>query len=119
MDELNKVNILEMARGAVAERVDVEVGHVVENMLDLNTDAKAREINIKLKIVPSADRHNAGISALVSSKLRPLTEIQTMIYMGTDEKGLLKAVEATPQTPGQIGIDGGEQESPKVIRLGA
>lgn len=33
-------SILEMARGEIMEQVDIEVGKIVDNILDLNTDPK-------------------------------------------------------------------------------
>ena len=35
----NKSSILQMARGAIQERVDYEVSRIVENILDVNTEA--------------------------------------------------------------------------------
>lgn len=112
-------SILKMARGAVEERIAAETGKIVENILDLNTEAKkVRELQIIIKFVPSDDRKTVAVAAQAKSKLQPLTAVPTMLYVGPDKNGELMAIEATPQTPGQMGFDGGEQEDGKVIKLG-
>lgn len=40
--EDTKSSILQMARGAIQERVDYEVAKVIDNILDVNTDAKTK-----------------------------------------------------------------------------
>ena len=37
MNELEKKSILEMSMGAILERVDYEMGKVIDNILDPNT----------------------------------------------------------------------------------
>jgi hypothetical protein len=113
-------SILKMARGAVEERIAAETGKIVENILDLNTEAKkVRELQIIVKFVPSDDRKTVAVAAQAKSKLQPLTAVPTMLYVGPDSNGELKAIEAVPQTPGQLDFDGGMQADPKVINLGA
>ena len=41
--EQNRTSILQMARGAIQERVDYEVTKAVDNILDLNTDPCPRQ----------------------------------------------------------------------------
>lgn len=49
MEDLSKRSIIDMARGAIKERVDYEMTRVVENILDPNTSATAaRKITIIL-----------------------------------------------------------------------
>lgn len=119
MSEINKFNLLQMANGATEERINVEMGNIVANILDPNTDAKkVRELQIVLKFAPSESRDSVAVSAQVKAKLQPLSAIPTMIYVGADGNGELQAVEAVRQVPGQLGIDGSEQASEKVINLG-
>ena len=58
MNEQNRSDsLLEMARGAILERVDYEAARVAENIEDPNTDIKAkRKIQITLTFKASADR---------------------------------------------------------------
>lgn len=41
-DQLDKKSILEMSMGAILERVDYEMGKVMDNTLDPNTKATAK-----------------------------------------------------------------------------
>lgn len=55
-DQLDKKSILEMSMGAILERVDYEMGKVMDNILDPNTKATAkRKISVTLELIPSAD----------------------------------------------------------------
>ena len=46
-------SLLQMAKGAIQERVDYEVSRVVDNLLDMNTEAKAkRKIVLTIVMVP-------------------------------------------------------------------
>ena len=85
-------SILEMAQGAIMEQVNVEVGKIVNNILDLNTEAK--------------------------KKLLPNNAVQTTIYVGADSStGEIQAVEMVPQVPGQQSFDGTIQEEPKILKI--
>ena len=46
-DQLNKKSILEMSMGAILERVDYEMGKVMDNILDPNTKATAKRKNLR------------------------------------------------------------------------
>ena len=53
-EQLDKKSILEMSMGAILERVDYEMGKVLDNILDPNTKATGkRKITVGLEIVPS------------------------------------------------------------------
>ena len=54
-DQLDKKSILEMSMGAILERVDYEMGKVMENILDPNTKATAkRKISVTLELLSPA-----------------------------------------------------------------
>lgn len=78
-EQLDKKSILEMSMGAILERVDYEMGKVIDNILD------------------------------------PIT---TSLYI-TNQPGTGEMVvaEMVPQVPGQLGMDGGEQDRPKVLKF--
>ena len=119
-EKTSKVSVLEMAQGAILEACNIEVGKVMENIFDLNTPpTKKREVNIKVVFEPSADRQQINVSAQSSCKLQPNNAIQTALYCGKDERsGKIQAVELVPNIPGQINLDGEEQEQPKELKLG-
>lgn len=50
-------SILQMCRGAFQERVDYEMPHLMENIFDPNTAAKAkRKVTITLELCPDDTR---------------------------------------------------------------
>lgn len=56
-DQLDKKSILEMSMGAILERVDYEMGKVMDNILDPNTKATAkRKISVTLELIPTPAR---------------------------------------------------------------
>ncbi len=47
----NKQSILDMARGAIKERVDYEMSRIMDNILDVNTNpTKERSLTITVKV---------------------------------------------------------------------
>lgn len=115
---MGKQSILEMARGAILEACDVEVSKVMENILDVNTQAtKKREVNIKIVFEPSADRQQVNVSAVSSSKLVASNAVQTSLFCGKDSSGNIQAVEMTPNIPGQVDFFGNEQEEPAELKI--
>ena len=112
-------SILEMAQGAIMEQVNVEVGRIVDNILDVNTEAKKkRTLTLTVDFVPSADRSQVAISATAKSKLLPNNAVQTTIYVGADTTtGEIQAVEMVPQVPGQQSFDDSIQEEHRILRI--
>lgn len=112
------VSIIEMARGAVIERINMEMEKVMENIQDLNTEpGKARTIDVKVTLKPDNNRENIKVSYQVKSSLAPAAPIETSLYAGIRNQQLF-AVENTPQLPGQVAMSGAEQEAPKLVALG-
>ena len=119
MNELEKKSILEMSMGAILERVDYEMGKVMDNILDPNTKATAkRKITVGLELIPSADRKTITVQTTAKSTLVPTDPITTSLYI-TNQPGTGEMVvaEMVPQVPGQLGMDGGEQDRPKVLKF--
>ena len=107
-----------MARGAILERVDYEAARVAENIEDPNTDIKAkRKIQITLTFKASADRETVQMDTEVKTTLAPMMPVSTNLYMVRDDQGDPMIVEAVRQTPGQLDMDGGEAEEPKIVQL--
>lgn len=53
-EQLDKKSILEMSMGAILERVDYEMGKVIDNILDPNTKPTGkRKITVGLELIPS------------------------------------------------------------------
>lgn len=102
MNEQNRSDsLLEMARGAILERVDYEAARVAENIEDPNTDIKAkRKIQITLTFKASADRETVQMDTEVKTTLAPMMPVSTNLYMVRDDQGDPMIVEAVRQTPG-------------------
>lgn len=114
----NISSIIEMARGAVIERINLEMLRVMENIQDLNTEpAKARQITVKVTFKPDNSRENIKVSYQVQSALAPAAPIETSLFAGMSH-GELFAVENVPQIPGQMALNNAEQEPPKLVALG-
>lgn len=113
-------SLLQMAKGAIQERVDYEVSRVVDNVLDMNTEAKAkRKVVLTIELVPDEDRRVVKVSASAKSTLAPVTPVGTSLVVTADGNGEMMLAEIVPQVPGQVSMDGGEQEMPKILKIAA
>ena len=113
-------SILQMASGAIQERVDYEVAKVIDNILDANTDAKAkRKITLTIELKPDENRQFISLSASAKSTLAPVVPIGTTLGIAADRNGEMVIVETVPQIPGQINMDGEEQAAPKLLKIAA
>ena len=114
---MGNANLLEVARGAIGERLDYELSKVVDNISDLNTKADAvRKITLTLSLKPDRERQNIKLSTQVKSTWTPTNNIESALFLSESDEG--KAlVEMLPQVPGQMALDGSEQEEPKVIAI--
>lgn len=121
MENKNRASILQMARGAIQERVDYEVCKAVDNIMDLNTDPTAkRKIVLTIEMKPDENRQYIKISASAKSALAPVLPVGTTLGIAANpDTGEMVLVESTPQIPGQVGIDGSVQEAPKLLKMAA
>lgn len=115
-----KSSLLQMAKGAIQERVDYEVSRDVDNILDMNTEAKVkRKVVLTIVMVPDDDRQVVKIEASAKSTLAPVVPIGTSLVITADGNGEMMLAEIIPQVPGQISMTGEEQEAPKILKLAA
>ena len=119
MNELDRTSILRMAMGAIEERVNYEMGRVLDNILDVNTEAKKkRKMIVTLEFLPDADRRTIQVCAAVKSALVPTDPVLTSLYVSSSPStGEMEVYEMVPQIPGQQAIDGSAQEEPKVLKF--
>ena len=118
-EQLDKKSILEMSMGAILERVDYEMGKVIDNILDLNTKPNAkRKITVTLELIPSADRKTITVQSTAKAALVPTDPVPTSLFITTQPgTGEMVVAEMVPQVPGQMALDGGEQEQPKILNF--
>ena len=113
-------SLLQMAKGAIQERVDYEVTRVVDNLLDMNTEAKAkRKVVLTLVMTTDDDRRVVKVEASAKSSLAPVTPIGTSLVITADGNGEMMLAEIIPQVPGQISMTGEVQEAPKILKIAA
>ena len=113
-------SLLQMAKGAIQERVDYEVTRVVDNLLDMNTEAKAkRKVTLTITMTADDDRRVVKVEASAKSTLAPVTPIGTSLVITADGNGEMMLAEIIPQVPGQVSMDGAVQEAPKILKIAA
>lgn len=117
--ERDSKSILEMARGAIMERVDYEMSRIVDNIMDANTKATAkRKLVVTVVLQPDDERANIVADVTAKSTLAATNPVRTSLYVAGDPTtGEMSVVEMVPQVPGQMGFDDSEQEAPAMLRL--
>lgn len=120
MTNEEKSSLLQMAKGAIQERVDYEVSKVIDNILDVNTDPLAkRKVTLVVEMKPDEDRQVVKITATATSKLAPTNPVGTSLVITSDGNGEMMLAEIVPQVPGQMSMSGSEQEQPRILKLAA
>lgn len=115
---LEKKSIVQMAMGAIEERVDLEMSRIIDNIVDPNTKATGkRSLVVKIDLVPDDERQTVHVSATAKSALVATNAVTTSLYITADHNGEMAVVEMVPQIPGQMNFDNEEQQSPKVLKL--
>lgn len=115
---IDRSSILQMACGAFQERVDYEMGRVVDNILDLNTKATAkRKITLTIELTPDDERQTISVAVQAKATLAPTNPVATALCITSDGNGEMVVAEMVPQIPGQINMDGTQQEAPKILKL--
>jgi len=113
MDE--KITLETLAGGAVEERFNDALQEVLANIIDPNTDYKAkRKIQMTVTFNPREKRDFSVIDCGVKVTLAPQKSVETAIYIGRNGKGQAVAAEMAKQAAGQIYID---DKSGEVIDL--
>ena len=109
----------ELMDGAVTERFNVEMDRVMRNIYDPNTDPEAkRQITITITIEPNESRDVGRYKVEVKSKIAPMAPITQVCFLRQSDNGMVVATEVTKQVPGQMDMDGNEQQMPRVVEFG-
>lgn len=115
---MNKKRVLDMARGALMERADYELQKIIDNILDVNTEAgKKRKLTVTLEIVPDNTRTMVTVSATAKSVLVPTTPIQSAFYLSADQDGVPVMSEMLAESPEQTIIPEVEEQAQPVIAV--
>ena len=118
MNEANRDSILRMAKGAFEERVDYEMSRVIDNILDINTNATTkRKITLTIELRPDESRRMIAVNVRAKSTLADTDPVATSLFITNNGDGEMVVAEMTPQIPGQMHFDGSEQAQPRILNL--
>ena len=74
-----------LGNGGAIELFETELERVLENILDLNTDAKAkRKIVLTVTFTPNSDRNEVATDVDCASKLAPMNAASATVFVGRD-----------------------------------
>ncbi|SEG56009.1 hypothetical protein SAMN05421819_3538 [Bryocella elongata] len=92
------INIGNICGGALIEAFDLKLAEVLANVMDVNTEARAkRVITLKVTIVPKDDRVTLDVQIDPSVNLAPLRPSNSKIFIGKDAEGFLYALNEDPR----------------------
>ena len=100
----NIISLNDFCGGSLLEKANTALKVVLENMQDPNTPwKKSRELNIKLTFSQNESRDDMAVDVSVTSKIAPVTAIQTRMAVGKDLRtGQVYAEEYGKQVKGQM-----------------
>lgn len=82
------VSLSNIANGAAVSHFDHNLKKILENIKDPNTSAKAaRSITLKVDFKPYPDRNGSEVSISVSSRLAPVSSVNSTVFVGASEDG--------------------------------
>ena len=87
--------------------------------MDPNTKPTGkRRITVTLELIPGSDRRTITLNTTAKSTLIPTDPVTTSLYI-TNQPGTGEMVvaEMVPQIPGQMDMNGSEQEQPNIIKF--
>lgn len=101
------VSLSDIADGEVQEQFTAEMKKVAQNILDVNTKAKAkRKVAIELTLEPNDQRDAVDVTINIKSKLAPQIGVGTTMLVGRNvDTGMIEANELKSGIPGQTYID--------------
>ncbi len=99
-----EITLTNLGGGAAIEKFQEELEKVIKNILDPNTDPKAkREVNLKVIIQPNAERNWVAIKIEALAKVAPNVAYATRAFVGIDRDS--KRAVACEDNPNQLSID--------------
>ena len=99
-DGFEKTDITTIARGAIPELFHEQLCRVMDNIDDLNTEAKAkRSISIDLSFEPDASRQAVTVKVSVRSKLAAPKKAESTVFVVRDGSGEVFAVNNNVHQP--------------------
>ena len=114
-EQIEKLSIATLRRGAAIELVDDALERILENINDPNTDAEEmRRVTLTVKVKPDRKREMMGIEVSISSKLAQPVAFSGTAYLIHTRDGL-RAVENDPRQPGLFEESESDSDDGKVV----
>ncbi|MCM3598679.1 replication terminator protein [Metabacillus idriensis] len=116
------IDLNSFAEGAMAERFDVELQKILENIADPNTDAKkVRKLTLTISLKADDKRDVVLTNVIAKSTLAPAKEIEAKLLMDLDGRGKVTGAELKSGVRGQTYIteegDVADDRGQKIINL--
>lgn len=94
------------ADGALAERANIEIQRILENIHDPNTDAsKVRKLTITISFKGDEKRDIVNTSIVSKATLAPAKQIESKLVLDTDSRGKVTGAELKSGIKGQTFIN--------------
>ena len=101
-----KLNLAEMAQGAFMEQFHRELGQVLANIADPNTDPKkTRKLTLTMTLKPDENRDVVAVETQSKSMLVPAKSLSTRIVIDREKDGTVVGAELLSGQKGQMYID--------------
>lgn len=102
-----QINLNEFAGGALAEKFNIEMQRVLENIADPNTDhKKKRKVTVTLTLESNENRNLTNVMVDVKSTLAPSKGVETQLMVDYTPNGQVVGAELKSGIPGQTYFDG-------------
>ena len=75
------------------------------------------DITLTIELTPDDERQTISVSVQAKATLAPTNPVATALCITSDGNGEMVVAEMVPQIPGQINMDGTQQEAPKILKL--
>ncbi|KON88967.1 replication terminator protein [Cytobacillus firmus] len=104
---MNKIiDLNTFAEGALAERANVELQKILENIADPNTDAKkVRKLTLTITLSADDKRDVVLTNVVAKSTLAPAKQIEAKLIMDMDSQGKITGAELKSGVKGQTYYD--------------
>jgi hypothetical protein len=103
---VNPIDLSNLAGGAIAERFNVELSKVLENIADPNTDPKkARTLTVKLTFKADEERDIANVSIETKTALASAKTLETKFVLDRDRLGNVVGAELRSAQKDQVVIE--------------
>lgn len=86
-EERERLTMATYKEGALIEQVDRALELVVQNLGDVNTTAKPREVVLSIKVIPNRDRTFVELEGKVNAKLAGQETVKTTADLSFDSRG--------------------------------